>query len=94
VLTKKKAVILLSVSYEPTWSVTVDGQSATTQMLAPALLGVEVSPGLHTVRFTYHGYRHYGELYLIAGVTIVFIGVTSWRARRSRTLSDLRDRKG
>ena len=94
VLTKKRAVILLSVSYEPTWSVTVDGQSAPTQMLAPALLGVEVSPGLHTVRFTYHGYRHYGELYLIAGVTIIFIGVTSWRARRSQALSNLRVRKG
>ncbi len=63
---QRRAVVLLSASYDPGWQVTVDGRRARTEMLAPAVVGVTVGPGSHRVAFSYHGYPHY-TLLVVAG---------------------------
>jgi hypothetical protein len=82
VFASRTAVVLLKASFDPGWRVTVDGQSATTEMVAPALVGVTVSPGYHTVVFTYVGYSSYPLLFAIAFVTLVGVGVGGIRWRR------------
>jgi hypothetical protein len=80
----RTSVVLLKASYDPGWSVTVDGKPATTEMLAPALIGVQVGPGVHRVAFTYHGYGSYPLVFGIALATLVGVGVGPilWRRRR------------
>ena len=55
-------------------------------MVAPALVGVVVAPGLHTVTFTYDGYGSYGALILLALVVLaaLAVGPTVWRRVRTR----------
>ncbi len=82
VFARRTAVVLLKASFDPGWKVTVDGQLAATEMVAPALVGVTVSPGFHTVVFTYVGYSQYPLLFAIAFVTLVGVGVGWIRWRR------------
>ena len=83
---------MLKASYDPGWKVTVDGQPAATEMVAPALVGVTVSPGFHTVVFTYVGYSYYPLLFGIALITLVGVGV-GW-IRWRRFIARLTRRKG
>lgn len=62
----RRAVVVLSVTFDPGWQVWVDGHRATTEMIDPALLGVVVGSGNHTVRFTYSGYSDYSLLFAIS----------------------------
>ena len=83
----RRAVVLFKVAYDPGWSVTVDGRLASTIMLAPALLGVEVAPGRHVVVFTYHGFAGYGLLDALGVLTLLGVGVGPWWWRRRQTLA-------
>jgi Bacterial membrane protein YfhO len=86
VYAQRTAVVLLKASYDPGWKVTVDGRPAATEMVAPALVGVKVSQGFHTVVFTYVGYSYYPLLFGIALVALVGVGVgrTRWRRLAAR----------
>jgi uncharacterized membrane protein YfhO len=88
IFANRTAVVLLKSSFDPGWSVTVDGQPATVEMVAPALVGVTVSPGKHTVAFQFNGYSSYPLLFGTGFLTLMLFGVgpTFWRrfARRSR----------
>ena len=46
--TTRRATVVLSASYDPGWRATVNGRPAPTVMVAPALVGVVVGPGVHT----------------------------------------------
>ena len=82
----RRAVVLFKVAYDPGWNVTVDGRATSTIMLAPALVGVQVSPGRHVVVFTYHGFSHYDVLDPLAAVTLLGVALGPWwRRRRSST---------
>ena len=59
VRTSRRATVVLSASYDPGWHATVNGRAAPTVMVAPALVGVVVGPGIHTVTFSYGGYGSY-----------------------------------
>jgi hypothetical protein len=59
---RRRAVVLLKASYDPSWTVTVDGTSEAPVMMAPSLVGVEVGQGRHVVRFRYAPYGAYPEL--------------------------------
>jgi uncharacterized membrane protein YfhO len=80
----RTSVVLLKASFDPGWTATVDGESVTPEMIAPALVGVTVAPGIHRVVFTYRGYGSYPLLFGTALATLVAVGVgpTLWRRRR------------
>jgi len=81
VFARRTAVVLLASSFDPGWTVTVDGEPATTEMVAPALIGVTVAPGEHSVVFQFNGYSSYPTLFVIGFLTILLFGVsaTLWR---------------
>jgi hypothetical protein len=92
VLMARRAVVVLSSSYDPGWHAFVDGKPAQTEMLEPALVGVVVGPGRHTVVFRYVGYSWYPELIglaLLAIALLAFFSLRGWRRRRgSDQISD------
>jgi len=55
-------------------------------MVAPALVGVVVGPGVHTVTFTYTGYGSYDALFLLALAVFVVLAAAPlvWRRLRDR----------
>ena len=83
--TTRRATVVLSASYDPGWHATVNGRAAPTVMVAPALVGVVVGRGVHTVAFTYDGYGSYGALLVLALVVLVGAAVAPlvWRRTRS-----------
>ena len=87
VRTTRRATVVLSASYDPGWGATVDGHPAPTVMVAPALVGVVVGPGVHTVAFRYGGYGSYVALFVLALAVLVALAVAPvvWRrVRRAR----------
>jgi hypothetical protein len=87
VSTNRRATVVLSASYDPGWTVTVNGHPEPTVMVAPALVGVDVGPGVHTVTFSYGGYGRYNLLFLLALVVFVALAVmpSVWRRFRRTT---------
>ena len=77
----RTATVVLSASYDPGWTATVDGHPEPTVMVAPALVGVVVSAGVHKVTFSYGGYGWYPALFLLALLVFVAIaaGPPIWR---------------
>ena len=84
VKTNRRATVVLSASYDPGWHATVNGQPAPTVMVAPALVGVVVGPGVHTVTFNYTGYGSYTALFILALAVLVVLalGPVVWRRMR------------
>ena len=86
VRTNRRATVVLSASYDPGWKATVDGRPEPTVMVAPALVGVLVGEGVHTVTFAYSGYGSYVPLFVLAILVFVLLGLghTVWRWYRRR----------
>ena len=82
IVAARPAVVLLKVAYDPGWRATVDARPVPTIMVAPALVGVEVTPGRHVITFSYHGYAQYPLLYALGIATLVGVGVVPWWWRR------------
>jgi hypothetical protein len=91
VKTNRRATVVLSASYDPGWRATVDGHPEPTVMVAPALVGVVVGQGVHTVTFAFAGYGSYVPLLVLAVLVfamLVFVP-TLWhwfRRRRADTV--------
>ncbi|MGD0943452.1 MAG: hypothetical protein ABR972_04135 [Acidimicrobiales bacterium] len=83
----RPAIVLLSASYDPGWDALVDGRPAATEMVAPALVGVRLGPGVHTVRFVYRGFPDYPQLLLLAAAALMALIVAE---RRRRAMSSVR----
>lgn len=67
---------MLSASFDPGWTATVDGRSQRTEMVAPALVATTVTSGTHRVQFRYHGFRGYVLLFAIsAGALLALLSV-------------------
>jgi uncharacterized membrane protein YfhO len=73
---------VLSASFDPGWSATVDGRATPDQMVAPALVAVTVPPGTHQVVFRYQGFGGYPEL---LGLAVADLLVVTALTRRRRT---------
>jgi hypothetical protein len=71
VVARRPAVVLLKASYDPRWTVTVDGVAARPSMMAPSLVGAEVPTGVHVVRFRYKPYAGYPLLLAIGAITLL-----------------------
>ncbi|MDP1793488.1 MAG: YfhO family protein, partial [Acidimicrobiales bacterium] len=67
----RTSIALLKATYHPRWRVTVDGREAKAEMIAPALVGVRVPPGQHTVEFSYRSFRWFLPLWLLGALTLV-----------------------
>ncbi|HWF79214.1 MAG TPA: YfhO family protein, partial [Streptosporangiaceae bacterium] len=78
---RRRAVVVLSASFDPGWSVTVDGRGVATQMISPALVGVAVPAGVHQLTFRYAGFAGYPELLALA---VLALAVSAWLSLRRR----------
>ena len=87
VRTNRRATVVLSASFDPGWRATVDGDPAPTVMVAPALVGVVVGPGVHTVAFSYAGFGAYDALFALALVVFALLALAPvvWRRMRPST---------
>jgi uncharacterized membrane protein YfhO len=91
----RPGVALLSASYDPGWTATVNGRRQPTRMIAPALVAVDVPAGTDHVVLRFHGYDNYAELLALSGLTLAIIAIAPVcrrRARRRRASADARTR--
>jgi hypothetical protein len=82
---RQRALVVLSASFDPGWTVLVDGQVANPIMVAPALVGVSVGPGTHRVVFQYRGFSFYVPLLLVTPAVLVVALVYDRRRWSRRT---------
>ncbi|MFZ0384949.1 MAG: YfhO family protein, partial [Solirubrobacteraceae bacterium] len=80
----RAGVAVLSASYDPGWTATVNGRRRPTRMVAPALVAVDVPAGTGHVVFRFHGYGDYPELLALSGLTLAIIAVAPVCLRRAR----------
>ncbi|MGO9754413.1 MAG: YfhO family protein [Solirubrobacteraceae bacterium] len=77
----RAGVAVLSASFDPGWTATVDGRSRATLMVAPALVATAVPAGTHTVSFRYHGFGDYAALFALGAVCLGALLVIDLRLR-------------
>jgi hypothetical protein len=80
--------LLLSAAYDPGWHAWVNGRPAKTEMLAPALVGVELPAGRYHVVFRYTGFRWYPELWGVALASLVVAFVLGRRSYQRPAAAD------
>lgn len=71
----RPAVVLLKASYDPRWTVTVDGLPDRPVMMAPSMVGVEVPVGRHVVRFRYAPYGDYPLLLTLGALALIGLAI-------------------
>jgi hypothetical protein len=91
---RRAGVAVLSVSYDPGWTATVDGRTQPVRMVAPALVAVDVPAGTSRVVFSYHGYSAYPEWLALSGLTLAGFAVAPVLARRPKGTSSAGARDG
>ena len=67
---RESAVAVLSASLDSGWTVTVDGRRQAVRAIAPALVGVELPAGTHTVVFRYRGFGDYAVLFALCALIV------------------------
>ena len=77
----RPAVVLLKESFDPRWTVTVDGVSTKPVMMAPSYVGVQVAAGSHVVEFHYKSYPHYPLLAAFGIAILLALAVWPFRNR-------------
>ena len=80
---RRPGVAVLSASYDPGWTATVNGRRRPTRMVAPALVAVDVPAGTDHVVFRFHGYGDYPELLALSGLTLAMVAVAPVCMRRA-----------
>jgi len=78
----RPGIVMLSASFDPGWHVTVDGHPEPIQVLAPAVVGVKVTAGIHRVEFTYRGFSLYPELIVLGIMALLVLLALTWSRRR------------
>ncbi len=68
-------VLYTSIPYDENWIVTVDGVPGETFPVLESMVGVVLTPGEHTVTFTYHNTSFYQGLLISAVAALVFLGI-------------------
>jgi hypothetical protein len=75
---------ILSASYDPGWTATVNGRQEPVRAVAPALVGVDVPAGTDQVVFRFHGYGDYPLLFALSGLALGVVAVVQVCVRRRR----------
>jgi hypothetical protein len=81
---RRPGAAVLSASYDPGWTATVNGRQRPTLMVAPALVAVDVPAGTDHVVFRFHGYGDYPELLALSGLTLATVAAAPVCLRRVR----------
>ena len=68
---RRAGVVVLSASFDPGWTATVDGRSQPTEMVAPALVATTVPAGTHRVVFRFRGWQDYPLLFALGAAALV-----------------------
>jgi Bacterial membrane protein YfhO len=84
---RRRAAVVLSASYDPGWSATIDGRPASIEMIAPALVGVTVPAGTHRIVFRYTGYSGYPWLFGLAVLALLLTAALSRRDRKEGSIA-------
>jgi Bacterial membrane protein YfhO len=79
---RQPGIAVLSASYDPGWTATVNGRPQPIQMVAPALVAVDVPAGTDHVVFRYRGYGDYPALLLLCGLTLAAVALAPVCASR------------
>jgi len=80
---RRAGVVVLSASFDPGWTATVDGRRTHNEMVAPALVATSVPAGTHQVVFRYHGAQDYPLLFALSAAALIALAITDIRRRRS-----------
>ncbi|MFZ1996755.1 MAG: hypothetical protein WAU75_21755, partial [Solirubrobacteraceae bacterium] len=80
---RRPGVAVLSASYDPGWTTTVNGRRQSTRVVAPALVAVDVPAGIDHVVFRFHGYSDYPALLALSGLTLAMIALAPVCVRRA-----------
>ena len=88
---RRPGVAVLSASYDPGWTATVNGRPEPTLMVAPALVAVDIPAGTDHVVFRYRGYGDYPELFALSGLTLAMVAAVPVCVRRRRGAQGRRD---
>jgi Bacterial membrane protein YfhO len=83
---KTQGLVVLSASFDPGWTASVDGKPMPTVMVAPALVAVEVPAGAHQVVFRYVGFSFYAPLLIVPIAVFAAALSVDLRKRRQRRL--------
>ena len=75
---------MLSASYDPGWTATVNGRRRPTRMVSPALVAVDVPAGTDHVVFRFRGYGDYPELLALSGLTLAMVAAAPVCLRRAK----------
>ena len=85
VVMRRPGVVVLSSSFDPGWTATVNGRADPTEMVAPALVGARVPAGTSRIVFRYRGYADYPPLFALSGLVLAaLLGAEVIRRRRRR----------
>jgi len=79
----RAGVVVLSASFDPGWTATVDGRSQPTEMVAPALVATAVPAGRHRIAFRYRGWQDYPLLFALGAAALVALAYTDIRRARA-----------
>ena len=80
---RRTGVVVLSASFDPGWTATVDGRPQRTEMVAPALVATTVPAGTHRIIFRYRGWRDYPLLFGVGAAALLALAYTDIRRARS-----------
>jgi hypothetical protein len=81
---RRPGVAVLSASYDPGWTATVNGRRRPIRMVAPALAAVDIPAGTDHVVFRFRGYGDYPELLALSGLTLAVVAIAPVCVRRVR----------
>jgi len=84
---RRGGVVVLSASFDPGWTATVDGRAQRTEMVAPALVATTVPAGKHRVVFRYRGWQGYTLLLAVGAAALAAFAGTDLRRTRSRGIA-------
>src|SRR6202034_1947150 len=80
---RRPGVAVLSASYDPGWTATVNRRPRPVRMLSRALVAVDVPAGTDHVVFRFHGYGDYPALLALSGLALVMAAAAPLCARRA-----------